>query len=123
MEKCTQPLGPEGDHALACKSGHGITSRHNALAAEFSSECSKAGFTTQREMSLGNKGPGGALTRPGDVFIKNFGLGEGLVLDFAVTHVQQQKYTDSVRDANGVTAGSFAERYATENKRRQRERG
>ena len=58
MEKCTQPLGPEGDHALACKSGHGITSRHNALAAEFSSECSKAGFTTQREMSLGNKGPG-----------------------------------------------------------------
>ena len=47
-------------------------------------------------------------------------LGRSLVLDFAVTHVQQQKYTDTVRDANWVTAGSFAEQYATVNKSMQR---
>ena len=121
MEKCTLPLDPEGDHALGCKSGHGIIARHNALAAQFTSECKKAGFTPRREVSLGNKGPGGALTRPGDVFIPTIGLGQSLVLDFAVTHVQQPKYTDLVRDANWVTAGSFAERYATENKKKQRE--
>ena len=42
-------------------------------------------------------------------------------MDFAVTHVQQTKYTDLVRDASVVTAGSFAERYATEHKQKQRE--
>ena len=121
MEKCTQPLGPEGDHTLSCKSGHGITSRHNALASQFSDECKKAGLAPKREVNLGNKGPGGTLTRPGDVFFTNSGLGHPLVLDFAVTHVQQQKYTDTVRDANWVTAGSFAEQYATTNKVKQRE--
>ena len=65
--------------------------------------------------------PGGGRTRPADVFIKGFCLGQGLVLDFAVTNVQQTKYTDLVRDANLVEAGSFAERYATEHKQKQRE--
>ena len=121
MEKCALPLDPEGDHALVCKCGHGIIARHNAIAGQFSSECAKAGFTPRREVSLGNTGPGGALTRPGDVFLSTFDVGQSLVLDFAVTHVQQPKYTDLVRDANWVTAGSFAERYATENKKKQRE--
>ena len=118
---CRLPLGPEGDHALACKCGHGIITRHNTLAEQFSAECTKAGLSPQREVSLGNRGPGGALTRPADVFLRNGGVGQALVLDFAVTHVQQQKYTDLVRDANMVAAGSFAERYAVEHKRRQRE--
>ena len=87
MEKCKQPLGPGGEHALACKCGHGVTARHSALVSQFSAECSKAGLAPQREVSLGNIGPGGALTRPGDVFIRSFGRGQALVLDFAVTHV------------------------------------
>ena len=121
IPNCRLPLGPGGDHALACKCGHGIITRHNALAEQFSAECSKAGLSPQREVSLGNRGPGGALTRPADVYVRNGGLGQALVLDFAVTHVQQQKYTDLVRDANMVAAGSFAERYAVEHKRKQRE--
>ena len=76
---------------------------------------------SRREVSLGNTGPGGTLTRPADVLLSTFDVGQSLVLDFAVTHVQQPKYTDLVRDANWVAAGSFAERYATENKKKQRE--
>ena len=121
MDKCGLPLGPEGDHALSCKSGHGIIARHNALARQFSLDCNRSGLTTKREVSLDNTGPGGGRTRPADVFIKEFCLGQGLVLDFAVTNVQQTKYTDLVRDANLVEAGSFAERYATEHKQKQRE--
>ena len=43
------------------------------------------------------------------------------MLDFAVTHVQQPKYTDLVRNANGVAAGSFAEHYAASHKVKERE--
>ena len=121
MDKCGLPLGPEGDHALSCKSGHGIIARHNALARQFARDCTNAGLTTKREVSLHNTGPGGGLTRPADVFISSFRAGQGLVMDFAVTHVQQTKYTDLVRDASVVSAGSFAERYATEHKQKQRE--
>ena len=114
MDKCGLPLGPEGDHALSCKSGHGIIARHNALARQFSLDCNRSGLTTKREVSLDNTGPGGGRTRPADVFIKEFCLGQGLVLDFAVTNVQQTKYTDLVRDNNNnkdtdtyVSAGGF----------------
>ena len=120
MDKCEQPLEPNGTHALVCKSGYGLISRHNALVDHFSDVCSKAHLAPQREVSLGNRGLGGGLTRPGDVFLPNFGLATGLVLDFCVTHVQQPIYTDSVRGANVWKAGSFAERYATEHKRSER---
>ena len=47
-------------------------------------------------------------------------LGNPIVLDFAVTHAQQLKYTDKVRNASWVTAGSFAEHYSSMEKGRQR---
>ena len=74
----------------------------------------------QREKSLGNRGPGGGLTRPADVFLPTYTLGKGMVLDFAVTHAQQTKYLDSVRNASWVAAGSFAEHYS-ETKEKQRQ--
>ena len=52
--------------------------------------------------------PEGGLTRPGDVFLPTYSKAKGMVLDFAVTHAQQTKYTDKVRNASWVTAGSFA---------------
>ena len=116
MEKCKMSIGLDGDHALVCKSGHGIMARHNSLCLQFAQECSKAQLAPQREKTLGNHGPGGGLTRPGDVYLPNYDLGTALVLDFAVTHVQQNKYTDLVRTATWVKAGSFAERYASEHK-------
>ena len=42
------------------------------------------------------------------------------MLDFAVTHAQQSKYTDTARNASWVAAGSFAEHYASDQKARQR---
>ena len=120
MDKSNQPLGSDGQHALACKSGYGLISRHNALVEHFCDVCTKAHLAPQREVSLGNHGPGGGPTRPGDVFLPNFGLATGLVLDFCVTHVQQPTYTNSVRGANVGNAGSFAERYATAHKRLER---
>ena len=117
---CTLPLDIHGDHALTCKHGDGIIGRHNALADHFADTCSNARLAPQREKSLGNRGPGGALTRPGDVFLPSLFLGKPIVLDFAVTHAQQSKYTDTVRNASWVAAGSFAEHYASEQKVRQR---
>ena len=43
-----------------------------------------------------------------------------MVLDFAVTHAQQPKYTDTVRNASWVAAGSFAEHYSSDQKARPR---
>ena len=145
---CTLPLLKNGEHALLCKNGHGIISRHNAVAQQFTSFCSKAFLQPQREKSLGNRGPGGALTRPADVFLPTASLAkgtvaqgmvldfadvflptaslakgtlaQGMVLDFAVTHAQQLKYLDSVRNASWVAPGSFAEHYA-QTKARQRQ--
>ena len=74
----------------------------------------------QREKSHGNRGPGGGLTGPGDVFLPNYELGGGMVLDFEVTHAQQLKYLGSVRNASWVAAGSFAEHFSeTKGKQRQ----
>ena len=124
-EGCTLPLLKNGEHAILCKNGHGLISRHNALAHQFTSFCSKAFLQPQREKSLGNRGPGGALTRPADVFLPTGSLekgvlAQGMVLDFAVTHAQQMKYLDLVRTASLVTPGSFAGQYA-ETKARQRQ--
>ena len=124
-ESCALPLLKNGEHALLCKNGHGIIARHNSLAQQFTSFCSKAQLGPRREMSLGNRGPGGALTRPADVFLPTASLAkgtlaQGMVLDFAVTHAQQLKYLDSVRNASWVTPGSFAAHYA-ETKARQRQ--
>ena len=60
------------------------------------------------------------LTRPGDVFLPTYSKAKGMVLDFAVTHAQQTKYRDKVRNASWVAAGSFAEHYATEKRVYQR---
>ena len=117
---CTLPLQRNGEHALCCKNGHGLITRHNAFCDQFSSFCSKADMAPQREKSLGNRGPGGALTRPSDVFIPNYALGNGMVLGFAVTHAQQIKYLDSVRTASWVAAGSFADHFS-ESKKKQRQ--
>ena len=122
---CTLPLLKNGEHALLCKNGHGIISQHNAVAQQFTSFCSKAFLQPQREKSLGNRGPGGALTRPADVFLPTASLAkgtvaQGMVLDFAVTHAQQLKYLDSVHNASWVAPGSFAEHYA-QTKARQRQ--
>ena len=110
---CALPLQKNGEHALLCKNGHGLTTRHNAVCEQFTAFCRKADMAPQREKSLGNRGPGGGLTRPADVFLPNCTLGSGMVLDFAVTHAQQLKYLDSVRNASWVAAGSFAEHYST----------
>ena len=117
---CSLHLQKNGEHALLCKNGHGLITRHNALCVEFASFCSKANMAPQREKSLGNRGPGGGLTRPADVFLPTYTLGKGMVLDFAVTHAQQTKYLDSVRNASWVAAGSFAEHYS-ETKEKQRQ--
>ena len=69
---------------------------------------------------LATEAQGGALTRPGDVYLRSLFLGNPIVLDFAVTHAQQLKYTDKVRNASWVTAGSFAEHYSSMEKGRQR---
>ena len=119
-ENCTLPLDIHGDHALTCKHGEGIIRRHHSLVDQFDATCSQAHLAPQREKSLGNRGPGGALTRPGDVFMPSLFLGKPIVLDFAVTHAQQSKYTDTVRNASWVAAGSFAEHYASDQKARQR---
>ena len=90
------------------------------MADQFADLCSRAKLAPQREKSLGNRGPGGALTRPGDVYLPGLQLGNPIVLDFAVTHAQQLKYTDKVRNASWVTAGSFAEQYSSTQKGQQR---
>ena len=120
MPKCSLPLDSKGDHALSCKHGHGIVTRHNAVTDQFADVCSRARLAPQREKSLGNRGPGGALTRPGDIYLPSLFLGNPIVLDFAVTHAQQLKYTDKVRNASWVAAGSFAEHYSSMEKGKQR---
>ena len=66
---CLEFLDRWGDHALCCRCGGDLCSRHNAIAKCFYAECEAASL--QPKLKLSNMVPG-TLKRPGDVVVSSF---------------------------------------------------
>jgi hypothetical protein len=105
-------MDKKGYHALTCKSGGHLGTRHNALRDNFYDACSVACLGPKRELPflLPNTNK-----RPADVYLPNFTLGKPACLDFAVTHTQQPKYLKLA----SVTAGIAAKEYGSKVKDRK----
>jgi len=108
---CKQDVDDLGYHALVCKKSGGIVHRHNSLCKEFAAFCTGAYLCPSREVSFGQG------TRPADVFIPSWDVGQPLATDFAVTHSLQPSYCSSAVMADSEWgAGSAAAAYARTHK-------
>ena len=73
-----------GHHALSCKNGSDVVSRHNRIRDTLFEFCQRAGLGAQLEAgsSLGHEA---RQTRPADVLIPNWELGKPAAIDLCVT--------------------------------------
>jgi hypothetical protein len=101
--QCGSPNDVDGYHALTCRCWGGRIYRHHALANVLATYMQSAHHNPQRE-----KGFDGA-SRPADVLIPHWELGQPLAIDLAVTHPLQPNNTQKAGDR---TSGSWASDYA-----------
>jgi hypothetical protein len=90
-----------GHHALSCKHGGDVISRHNKLRDIFLGFCQRACLGPRQEMGCG----AGSQSRPADVLVPNWDLGKPAAFDLSVTSTLNQ----NVLPEASVTAGSAAQ--------------
>ena len=96
-------LAPLGHHALTCKHGGDVVSRHNRLRDVLLESCRLACFGPQAEAGSGLEHEG-HRTRPADILISHWDLGKPAALDLTVTSTLN---SSTLLEA-GVTSGSAA---------------
>ena len=98
--QCNAALDAYGHHALCCKLGGDVVSRHNRLRDIFNDFCHSACLAPQLEMSGWSRD----RTRPADVLAPNWVLGKPAAFDLSVTStLNAQIFQEAC-----VTAGSAA---------------
>ena len=100
-------LDPLGHHATTCKRGGDVVFRHNKLRDILAETCRRAHFSVQVEAGC-NLTSDHSHSRPADVLISNWVLGETAACDLSVTSLLNSKILSEA----GVTAGAAA--HATE---------
>ena len=96
-------LDPLGHHAITCKHGGDVVSRHNKLSDVFEECCRRANVSAQVEVGSGF-GHDKRNTRPADVLVANWSLGKPAAFDLTVT----SPLNPSILSEAGVMAGSAA---------------
>eukprot|EP00731_Ephydatia_muelleri_P007115 Em0003g1363a len=76
-------LDPLGHHAVTCKRGGDVVSRHNKLRDILAESCRRAHLGVQVEM--GNNLTNHSHTRPADLLVPNWVLGKPAAFDLSVT--------------------------------------
>ena len=98
--QCKAALDGYGHHALCCKLGGDVVSRHNRLRDIFNDFCHSACLAPQLEMGGWSRD----RTRPADVLVPNWVLGKPAAFDLSVTStLNAQIFQEAC-----VTAGSAA---------------
>ena len=96
-------LDPLGHHAITCKHGGDVVTRHNKLRDVFVDSCRHANVSAQVEVGSGF-GHDKSKTRPADVLVPNWSLGKSA----AFSHTVISPLNPSILSEAGVTAGSAA---------------
>ena len=98
--QCNAALDAYGHHALCCKLGGDVVSRHNRLRDIFNDFCHSACLAPQLKMGGWSRDH----TRPADVLVPNWVLGKPAAFDLSVTStLNAQIFQEAC-----VTAGSAA---------------
>ena len=101
---CTaHSLDPMGHHALTCKHGGDVVTRHNRLRDVFAESCRRACIGVQVEVG-GKYGSEERCKRPADVLATNWMLGKPAAFDFTVT----SPLVSNILPEVSVTAGTAA---------------
>ena len=98
--QCNVALDAYGHHALCCKLGCDVVSRHNRLRDIFNDFCHFACLAPQLEMGGWSR----EHTRPADILVPNWVLGKPAAYDLPVTSTLNAQIFQEVC----VTAGSAA---------------
>ena len=102
---CLRPSDPYGDHAVACGGNGERISRHNSLRDILYSAAQSAALSPRREVpSL----VPGSVSRPADIFIPSWSLGQPAAMDVTVISPLQQLTLDRSASDRGY-ALLFAE--------------
>ena len=80
-EKVRDPLG---HHALTCKRGGGVVTRHNKLRDTLAETCRRAHLSVKVEAGS-NLSKDHSHTRPADILVPNWSLGKPAAFDLSVT--------------------------------------
>ena len=95
-QSCSQynaALDVYGHHALCCKLGGDVVSRHNRLRDTFNNFCHRACLAPQLEMGGWSR----EHTHPADVLVPNWILGKPAAFDLSVTSpLNEHKFSRSV---------------------------
>ena len=81
QSQCKAALDAYGHHALCCKLGGDVVSRHNRLRDIFNDFCHSACLAPQLEMGGWSRD----RTRPVDVLVPNWVLGKPAAFELSVT--------------------------------------
>ena len=102
-------LDPHGHHALTCKRGPDVISRHNALRDCFFHFCRWAGLNPQREVGAGLGSSQHSQKRPADVLLPNWSLGRDAAIDFTIVHPLNHSFLNGASMIGGAVAEIGAE--------------
>ena len=95
-------LGPLGHHAVTCKRGGDVVSRHNKLRDVLAESCRRAHLGVQVEM--GNNLTNHSHTRPADLLVPNWVLGKPAAFDLSVTSPLNPTTLSEASVTTGVAA-------------------
>ena len=105
-------LDPLGHHALTCKSGGDVVSRHNKLRDTLAETCRRAHLSVKVEAGS-NLSKDHSHTRPADILIPNWSLGKPAAFDLSVT----SPLNSNILLETGIGAGQAAR--ATEERKHE----
>ena len=100
---CSQALDIHGHHALICRSGGDVVTRHNRLRDGFADFCRKACLAPEIERGSGLTSTKDR-TRPADVLVPNWSLSRSAAFDLKVINPLNSNFLLGASMTSGYTA-------------------
>ena len=118
----TIPLDPHGHHALTCGKNGDVVNRHNRLRDVLFESCSRALLRPQLERgaTLGETSP---QSRPADVLIPGWSLGQPAAVDVTVAHPLNHEFLNGASATTVHVLAAAEERKRRANSEKCRELG
>ena len=116
----SKSLDPRGHHALTCKRGPDVVSRHNTIRNTVFNSARIAMMSPVLEQGA-NLDHAGSLTRPADILVPVWSIGKAGAIDVTVAHPLNPLYIDGASATAGYCLDAAEQRKHDENDTKCRE--